>query len=156
MDDVLASLLACFQAHYKVMKDDLATTGTPLPVLEHLPPDPPSKGLATVAVRDIVFFDNYADNEGDNWHVSDDNGEEEEEEEEEETLIPEECNQAEQDLDHTFVLAHVAEVVRHSEWPEDDHIPSSNLRTSTPLTPARDTEASRPPLSNNRRRWMTG
>ena len=151
MDDILGSLLACFQAHYKVMKDELAKTGPPVPELEHPPPDPSGKGLAPVAVRDIVFFDDDAEDEG-YGNVSDDSSDDEDDD----TPTPDERDRAAQIVDHTFVLSHVAKVVRHSEWPEDDRIPSSSPRTSTPPTPARGTEMPIPPPSSNKRRRIAG
>ncbi|KAM5541094.1 hypothetical protein V8D89_005227 [Ganoderma adspersum] len=152
MDDILGSLLACFQARYKVMKDEVAKTGPQLPVLEHPPPDPSGKGLAPVAVREIVFFDDDAEDEDDDGNVADDSSDDEDDD----TPTPEERDRAGQITDHAFVLNHVMKVVRDAEWPEDDRIPSSNPRTSAPPTPSQDSEASRPPPSSNKRRRIAG
>ncbi len=151
MDDIVGSLLAFFQAHYKVMKDDLAKIGPPPPELEQLPPEPCGRGLAPVAVRQIVFFGDDAEDDGDDSEDSSDD-----DDDDDETPTSEDRDRARQIVDHTFMLDHVARVVRSSAWPEDDRMPSTDARTSAPPTPTRDSEASRPLPASNKRRRIAG
>ncbi|PIL32488.1 hypothetical protein GSI_05191 [Ganoderma sinense ZZ0214-1] len=151
MDDILGSLLSCFQVHYKVMKDDFAKTGPPLPEFEQPPPDPSGKGLAPIAVRKIIFFDE--DDDDNDGHISDDSSDVDDDDD---TPTPEERDRARQILDHTFVLDHVATIARSLDWPEDDRIPSSTARPSPPRTAAGDSDASLLPPSSHKRRRIAG
>nr|VWO97855.1 Uncharacterized protein [Ganoderma boninense] len=96
MDDILGSLLSCFQAHYKVMKDDFAKT----------------RSRPHLRAQDRLF-----DDDDDDGHVSDDSSDDDDDDD---TPTPEERDLARQILDHTFALDLVATTVQSSDWPEDD------------------------------------
>lgn len=161
MDELLGDLLKSFHAHYKVMKDDMAKNGPPLPEPPAPPLEPSDEALAPVGKPDIVFFNE--DGSASERPPNDSPDDYECGFDFEDVPTAEDRARAAQVADHAFMLEHVAKLVRGSDWPEDDRIPSSDSGSDSgsdadSATPTRSVgaEHERALHASNKRRRIAG
>ncbi|TBU26897.1 hypothetical protein BD311DRAFT_412840 [Dichomitus squalens] len=151
MDELLDTLLKCFRAHYKVLQDDLRKAAPPTPPLSPMDPDKPRQGLAPIAIPKIVYFGEDAERP---HHDSDED--DEDEDDDDETPTPEDRERAQRIRDHKFVLDHFERVLQSPDWPEDDRIPSQQLKSSVPGSLDGKRDCSRPHPASNKKRRIAG
>ncbi|EJF57852.1 hypothetical protein DICSQDRAFT_111022 [Dichomitus squalens LYAD-421 SS1] len=152
MDEILGTILRCFQSLYKVRKDDARKARGPPP--PKLPPlESSDSRLAPIGdIPEIPFFGDDAERMEAEVPapppVDDD------------SPTPEDRERALKVHDHWFMIEHITKTLSSSEWPDNDREPSPAVKTQTSVSGSHgqsaSDRASRPTYVSNKRRRIAG
>ncbi|EJF56423.1 hypothetical protein DICSQDRAFT_141278 [Dichomitus squalens LYAD-421 SS1] len=151
MDEILDTILRCFQSLYKVRKDDARKArGPPPPKL--LPPESSDKRLAPIHIPVIRYHGDDAKRMQAKPPapppVVDD------------SPTPEDRERAMNVHDHQFMIEHITKTLSSSEWSDDDREPPPAVKTQTSASGSHGQSASdqalQPTHVSNKRRRIAG